>query len=91
MEAQGKEWTCPKCKKLLQQNETPIPVVVDEVVEKPSVESSPAKARRTSSTSSASSAVVKKSPKPAVALKTPEKSPAPKLVQKRPEVMLVVC
>jgi hypothetical protein len=90
MEAQGKEWTCPKCKKLLQENETPTPVIVNEVVEKPSAEGSPSKARRTSSTSSASSSVVKKSPKPAVAAKTPDKSPTPKLIQKRPEVLLVV-
>jgi hypothetical protein len=88
MEAQGKEWTCPKCKKMLLQNETPSPVVVNEVVDKPkSVESSPAKARRNSATSSASSAVAKKSPKPGVATKTPEKPPASKLIQKRPEVL----
>jgi hypothetical protein len=91
MEAQGKEWTCPKCKKMLQQNETPTPVVVNEVVDKTKGnDSSPAKARRNSSTSSASSAGVKKSPKPGVAIKTPDKPPTPKLVPKRPEVMLVV-
>lgn len=88
MEAQGKEWTCPKCKKLLQQNDTP--VVATEPVEKPAVESSPAKARRSSSTSSASSAVAKKSPKLAVVVKTPDKTPTPKLVQKRPEVIIVL-
>ncbi|XP_059480576.1 death-inducer obliterator 1 isoform X2 [Neocloeon triangulifer] len=85
MELEGKEWTCPKCKKLLKQNE--IPTKIGEDNEKKIEVSSPAKARRSSSTSSAAStATVKKSPKPAQPADKPEKSQVgSKLISKRPE------
>ncbi|CAB3368135.1 Hypothetical predicted protein [Cloeon dipterum] len=83
MEAQGKEWTCPKCKKLLMANE--IPVKANEPGEKIDPEvAAPAKARRSSSASSASSSATnKKSPKAPPVAKTPEKPQ--KLSLKRPE------
>jgi len=84
MEKEGKEWTCPKCKKLMSDGETAVKSN-EVVIAKTGLESSPAKARRSSSTSSTSLSS-KKSPKPVQPDKASEKPVGPKLSQKRPEV-----